>query len=329
MNARTETPAKLLWLGGSWTRRLSARVSRRLSLWAYGAVTSALFGAQTSPLVMRARFERIAATSRASLQRRFPQLTFADHPLQGGPHMESLTATDSPPRAMLYLHGGGYFMGSLASYRRRAVRLSYRCRAEVFVPAYRLSPEHTHPAALDDALAAWRYARKATAGRPLLVTGDSAGGGLALALLLRLRDLSEALPHAGVLLSPWTDLTASGDSVETNRERDRWFTKSHLCNWARHVVGEADARLPYLSPVFGDMSGLPPLLLMAGSDELLLDDARRVHCAARRAGVAAELLVGTDMQHDWPLALPWLQESREAWRRLAKFVEQHAGCTSL
>ena len=292
---------------------------RWLSLRGYGLVTSALFGAGTPPLVMRRRFEFLGATPRAALQRRYPTLKFGDHAV-GRLAIESIRAVAAPARAILYLHGGGYFMGSPASYRRRAMRFSFRCGAEVFVPDYRLAPEHPYPAALDDALAAWRWLRRTVCDQPLHVVGDSAGGGLALALLLRLRDLGEPLPDAAVLLSPWTDVTASGASVNTNRGRDLWFTRAHLESWARYVVADADPRSSYLSPAFGSLAALPPLMLLAGEDELLLDDTLRVHRAALSAGVASELLVGRGMQHDWPLALPWLPESREAWQRMAHFL---------
>jgi acetyl esterase/lipase len=297
----------------------SATWMRWLSLRGYVLVTSALFGAGTPPLVMRRRFELLGATPRATLQRRYPKLKFGDHAV-GRLAIESIRAAAAPARAILYLHGGGYFMGSPASYRRRAMRLSFRCAAEVFVPDYRLAPEHPYPAALDDALAAWRWLRRTLGDQSLHVVGDSAGGGLALALLLRLRDLGEPLPDAAVLLSPWTDLTASGASVDTNRGRDLWFTRAHLQSWARYVIGGSDPNSPYLSPAFGSLAGLPPLMLLVGEDELLLDDALRVHRAATSAGIASELLVGSAMQHDWPLALPWLPESRQAWQRMARFL---------
>ena len=296
---------------------------RWLLLRAYGMTTSTLFGASTSPRTMRARFERFGRVSRDVLARKFPELVFADHAV-GALALESVRATLAPSRVILHLHGGGFFMGSPSSYRNRSVRLAYRCSAEVFVPDYRLAPEHPYPAALEDALAAWRHVTTLRPGRPVLVTGDSAGGGLALSLLLRLRELGQPMPPAAVLLSPWTDLTVSGASIEQNRRRDRWLSREHLETWARHYVGIADPRSPYLSPVFADLSGLPPLLLLAGRDEVLLDDTLRVQAAATRAGTDARVLVGHGMQHDWPLALPWLDESRDAWEAIRRFVEEHS-----
>jgi acetyl esterase/lipase len=294
---------------------------RWLSLRAYGLVTSALFGATTPPLAMRARFERLSSNPRARLQRKFPNLVFGDHSADGL-DIESVRAVKSPTRLIFYLHGGAFFMGSPASYRNRAMRLSFRFNAEVFVPAYRLAPEHPYPAALDDALAAWRFVSDLRKDVSIFVAGDSAGGGLSLSLLVKLRDLRQNMPNAALLLSPWTDLTVSGQSVEGNRRKDLWFTRKHLEQWASYYVGGADARSPYLSPVFADLSGLPPLLLLVGEDEVLIYDALRVR-EATSAGTDVNVLIGKGMQHDWPLTLPWLDESRLAWEVMRRFIEEH------
>jgi epsilon-lactone hydrolase len=256
------------------------------------------------------------------MQRRFPKLVFADHAVNGLA-IESVCAVESPARVILYLHGGAFFMGSPASYRNRAMRLSYRCQAEVFVPDYRLAPEHPYPAALDDALAAWWFVKAQRPHTAIFLAGDSAGGGLSLSLLVRLRDSGLVMPNGSFQLSPWTDLTISGSSVDGNYGRDLWFTRKHLEAWARYYVGQADARSPYLSPVFADFSGLPPLLLLVGEDELLLDDTLRVRDAAASVGIDVRVLIGKGMQHDWPLTLPWLDESKYAWNTIRRFVEGH------
>ncbi len=294
---------------------------RWLSLRGYGLVSSILFGATTPPQTMRARFERLNRVPRDALQRKFPKLAFGDH-TAGGLAVESVCAVESPTRVILYFHGGAFVMGSPASYRNRAMRLSYRCEAEVFVPEYRLAPEHPYPAALDDALAAWKYVKSLRRDTPIFVAGDSAGGGLSLSLLVRLRDLGLAMPNGSFVLSPWTDLTVSGPSVDANRHRELWFTRRHLETWATYYVGRSDARSPYLSPVFAKLSGLPPLLLLVGEDEVLLDDTLRVRDAANAAGTDVRVLVGTGMQHDWPLTLPWLDESRLAWDVIRRFVHK-------
>ena len=296
---------------------------RWLSLRGYGLVTSTLFRATTPPLKMRARFERLSRVSRKKMQRKFPKIVFGDHSV-GEVAMESVCALESPARVILYLHGGAFFMGSPASYRNRAMRLSYRCNAEVFVPDYRLAPEHPYPAAFDDALAVWKFVKGFRPNAPIFVAGDSAGGGLGLSLLVRLRDLGVAMPSGAFLLSPWTDLTVSGASVDGNRSKDLWFTRRHLEIWAGYYAAGTDRRSPYVSPVFADLSGLPPLLLLVGQHELLLDDALRVRDAAASAGTDVRVHLGKGMQHDWPLTLPWLDESRLAWSAMRNFVEERA-----
>jgi epsilon-lactone hydrolase len=300
----------------------TGRFTRWLSLEAYGLVTSALFRAHTTPDALRARFERFGRVSRAELLRKHPRLSFEDHAL-GSLRMESVRARESPKRSVIHLHGGAFIFGSRASYRNRAMRLSYRLEAEVFVPDYRLAPEHRFPAALEDALVVYQYVRALRPRAPVFVTGDSAGGGLALSLLVRLRELGEPMPAGAILLSPWTDLSISGASVDGNRKRDRWLTRAHLQEWSTYYAGDADRRSPLLSPVFADLSRLPPLLVLAGANEILKDDAARVTSAAARAGTEARLLIGEGMQHDWPLTLPWLDESRSAWAEMVEFVRHH------
>ena len=300
-------------LKSSWKRWLSLR--------AYGLFTSALFGAETPPLVLRARFERFAAVSRETMVRKHPTLAFQDH--YAGPlWIESVCAVDHPRSVIVHLHGGGFIMGSPVSYRNRAMRLSYRCDAEVFVPDYRRAPEHPFPAALDDAVSSFQYVRALRPHAPLLVTGDSAGGGLVLSLLVRLREKGAAMPDGAILLSPWTDLSVSGGSVETNHGRDRWFTRAHLERWARYYAANTDPHDPLMSPAFADLSRFPSLVVLVGEDEVLFDDAVRVRDAAVRAGTDARLLIGPGMQHDWPLTLPWLDESRHAWKVMGAFVDE-------
>jgi acetyl esterase/lipase len=268
---------------------------------------------------MRARFERFARTPREKLQRKYPSLVFEDHRF-GDRAMESTRAVEAPTCVLMHLHGGAYFMGSPASYRSRTMRLSYRCNAEVFAPDYRLAPEHPAPAALEDAVDAWCMLRSLRPGVPILVSGDSAGGGLALALMVALRDQGLPLPDGAVLFSPWTDMSTSGRSIDDNHRRDVWLSRAHCEAWAGHYVGTLDPRDPRLSPVFADLVGLPPLLTIVGDQEVLLDDARRVHENALAAGVASTVHVGRRMQHDFPLTLPWLAESRDAWSSIAAFA---------
>lgn len=299
-------------------RWLSA-VQRWLAVRAYGLFARSLFGATTPPAVMRARFERFAVRSRESIQRRFPRVRFDEYRL-GRLAIETVCAVREPRCVLIHLHGGGFLFGSSASYRDRARCLSFRCEAEVFIPDYRLAPAHPFPAALEDALAAYQYVRALRPKLPVLVSGDSAGGGLALSLLTQLRDAGDPMPDGAVLLSPWTDLSASSASLDRNRRVDVWLSRAHLETWGRHYAAGVHLRDPRMSPVFADLHGLPPLLILAGEHEVLLDDALRVADRARRAGTPVDLHVGPGMQHDWPLTLPWLDESRRAWAAIRHFV---------
>jgi monoterpene epsilon-lactone hydrolase len=302
---------------------------RWISLRAYGVFASTLFRVHTPPEVMRARFERFARVSRGSLLRKHPQLVFEDHRL-GKLELESVCAVRDPRCVVIHLHGGAFVFGSIATYRNRAMRLSYRLGAEVFVPEYRLAPEHPYPAALEDALATYQYVRALRPLAPIIITGDSAGGGLALSLLVRLRERGERLPDGAILLSPWTDLavttppaagTADPD-LNQGRERDRWLSRAHLERWGRYYAGSTELSAPLLSPVYAELHGLPSMLVLAGEHEVLLDDALRVVERACSAGTDARMLIGRGMQHDWPLTLPWLDESKEAWRAMAAFVAE-------
>lgn len=293
-------------------------IERWLAVRAYGLYTSTFFRAGTSPQRMRAQFERWASASREELRRKYPHLRFEGHPIEGLA-MESVCAVPAPRCAILYLHGGGFLFGSIPSYRQRAMRFSFRCDAEVFVPEYRLAPKHPFPAALDDALTAFQYVRATRPGVPIFVTGDSAGGGLALSLLVRLRDQMQQLPAGAIMLSPWLDLS----SCQRTLRGDRWLTSAHLQRWSQYYVGAADAANPEISPIFADLSQLPPLLLLAGEQEILLDDAMRATERALSAGSCARLIVGKGMQHDWPLTLPRLEESKQAWRAMQMFVDEH------
>jgi epsilon-lactone hydrolase len=325
MTLRTVGASSRSAQGASQRSARSPAWKRWLSLQAYGLVTRTLFGANTSPRTLRARFERFSRSSRESLQQKYPGLTFEDHGTDSL-RMESVMAAAAhgaaaPRPVILHLHGGAFIFGSLESYRNRAMRLSYRFEAEVFLPEYRLAPEHPFPAALDDAVAAYWRVRALRPHAPIVVTGDSGGRGLAASLLVRIRELRGPMPAGAILLSPWADLSVSGASVETNLGKDRWLERAHLEQWASYYVARSDPRTPLLSPVFADLSSLPPLLVLVGEDELLLDDATRIVDSARRHGTDARLLVGERMQHDWPLTLPWLDESRAAWTEMRRFVE--------
>jgi len=220
--------------------------------------------------------------------------------------------------ALFYLHGGGYVAMSPKTHRSLTGAFAKR-GFRVFAPDYRLAPEHPFPAAVDDATAAWR-AFRAEGDGPACVAGDSAGGGLALALMMRLRDAGERGPDAACLFSPWTDLAATGASVCANEERDPMLVASGIATTAAAYLGGADPTTPLASPLYGDFAGLPPLIVFVGDTEVLLDDSLRPAERARAAGVPIELRVEPDMPHVWPFLNRLMPEGRRAMDEAAAFL---------
>jgi monoterpene epsilon-lactone hydrolase len=219
---------------------------------------------------------------------------------------------------LFYLHGGGFLVGSPRQFRYVARQFA-AAGFDVFMPSYRLAPEHVFPAALEDALAAWRAL--AAAGRgPIVLAGMSAGGGLAVSLMLRLRAEGLPMPVATALFSPWTDLAATGPSTRTNEACDAMFTRKTLLIGARAVLGTASARDPLASPIYGDLVGLPPMLVHAGADEALRDDATRLVDRARAAGVDAQLELWPDVPHSWQL-MPFIPEATESTLKAVAFFK--------
>lgn len=227
-------------------------------------------------------------------------------------------------RVIFYLHGGGYVICSPRTHRDLLWRLARTCGARVLAPDYRLAPEHPHPAAVEDAVISYRWLLKSGV-KPsrVAVMGDSAGGGLALALLQKLRDKKIPLPACAVCLSPWTDLTASGGSMRTKKRKDPLLSPEAIEKFARHYVPDGELSQPSISPLFGAYKGLPPLLIQVGTAEVLLDDARRVAEKAAAAGVKTEITVWPGMIHVFQALAFYLKESRTAIRDIGTFVERH------
>jgi len=240
----------------------------------------------------------------------------------GRPGEFSTVPGSDPSRVLLFFHGGGYCSGSIASHRRMVTEAGRACGARTLAVGYRLAPEHPFPAALDDALAAWRFLRSGgVEASRIVVGGDSAGAGLTLALLQRLRDAGEPLPASGWLVSPWTDLTMSGATLTTKDADDPLIHKGYLEELAAAYVPPGTDRWdPGLSPLFASLSGLPPLLVQVGSEETLLSDAARLAEAAGAARVAVTLEVWPRMIHAWPLWNARLEPGRRALAHLGAFV---------
>jgi len=244
----------------------------------------------------------------------------------GGIKAEWVSAPDADAgRAVLYLHGGGYVIGSINTHRSLAARLSRASKARVLVIDYRLAPEHPHPAAVDDSVAAYRWMLgQGLKPARIAVAGDSAGGGLTVATLVAIRDAKLPLPGAGACLSPWVDMEGIGESMTTKADVDPIVQKAGLLQMAAAYLGGKDARTPLAAPLYADLSGLPPLLIQVGTAETLLDDASRLAERARKAGVTVSYEPWDSMIHVWHLFAPMLDEGQQAIDRIGEFVRKQA-----
>jgi monoterpene epsilon-lactone hydrolase len=274
------------------------------------------FGAPADVATMRARLDAAAALFQRPSDVRYEPID------AGGVPAEWTIAPDADAeRALVYFHGGSYNAGGIGSHRALCTQLARASRLRVLSVEYRLAPEHPHPAAVEDACAALRFVWKSGfAPSQVGLAGDSAGGGLALAALVALRDAGDPLPAAAALLSPWTDLTLSGASFLGKADVDPMIVPGVLAIARdRYVAGQA-ADAPTISPLFADLAGLPPLLVQVGTDECLLDDSTRLADRASDAGTDVVLEVWDDMIHVWQAFFSMLPEGREAIDAIAAFL---------
>ncbi len=237
------------------------------------------------------------------------------------------TACNEPcDRVVLYLHGGGYTAGGLDYAKGFGAMLATQTQVSVLCAAYRLAPEHKFPAAQDDAVDAYQYLLDAGyLPEHIAIAGESAGGGLALSLVLRLRDEGKPLPACIVGISPWADLTLSGSSYNNNVRLDPTLIRESLAYYViAYAAGHEDEA--YVSPVLGDYTGFPPTLLFAGSDEILLSDAKTVHKRLKKAGVESKLVIGEGMWHVYPLY--GRPEGKEAIDEMSAFIRTRLGLES-
>ncbi len=244
--------------------------------------------------------------------------------LGGIPGEWSIAPGSDAARVLIYFHGGGYCSGSIASHRRLVTEAGRAAAARTFAVEYRLAPEHPFPAAFDDALAAWRFLRaQGIAAKNIAVGGDSAGGGLSIALTNRLRTDGEEQPACVWLISPWTDLTMSGSTIVSKDAVDPMIRKAYLEELASsYVPAGMDRKDPRVSPLFADLTGFPPTLVQVGSDETLLDDAVRFAAAAGAAEVAVTLEIWPHMIHAWPVWNARLESGRRALANAGTFMRQ-------
>ena len=236
-----------------------------------------------------------------------------------------ITEGADPDLRLLYLHGGGYVSGSGAFYLAMAAHLSAAGRCVVLLPDYRLAPEHRFPAAIEDCIRAHEWLRTSGPAGPgpakaTFIGGDSAGGGLTLATLLALRDRQRPMPAAGIALSAFADLTLSGGSIRSEGESDPIMSPRCLPDFVNLYLGDADARHPLASPVFGDYTGIPPLLFQVGEHEIIRDDTVRTAAKARADGVAVTLEVWPGMFHVFQSHEPLLPEGRQAIEHIGTFM---------
>jgi phosphinothricin tripeptide acetyl hydrolase len=246
--------------------------------------------------------------------------------LAGGVPAEWLIpAGISNGRVVLYLHGGSYMSGSPNSHRSLVANIAIASKARALVLDYRLAPEHPHPAAVDDAVAAYKWLINGHVDpQHLAIAGDSAGGGLSIALLLSLRDSNIPLPAACVCLSPWTDLAFTGESWKSKAKADLIIYDYKELAFAKMYMGGLDPKTPLVSPVYADLKGLPHLLVQVGTDEVLLSDSTRLVERAKQAGVDAVIDEWERMQHVWQFAASFIPEGRRAIDRIGEFIDKWA-----
>ena len=243
----------------------------------------------------------------------------------GLPGEWSMAPGSDASHVLLFFHGGGYCSGSILSHRRLVTEAGRAAGARTLAIEYRLAPEHPFPAALDDAFAAWTFLwTSGIAAEHVVVGGDSAGGGLTIALINRLRDAGERIPGCAWLLSPWTDLTLSGETLVTKDAVDPIIHQAYLAELVEaYVPSDIDRKDPRVSPLYADLKGFPPTLIQVGACETLLEDSARFAAAAGAANVAVTLEVWPDMIHAWPMWNAHLEPGRHALSNAGEFIRRH------
>jgi len=225
-------------------------------------------------------------------------------------------------KLLLYLHGGGYIVGGCDMHRQMVSHIARAGRIHALLPEYRLAPEHKFPAAVDDAVAIYRtLLGMGIKAEDIIFAGDSAGGGLAVATLLALRDAGDNLPAAVVLLSPFLDVTGSGDSMRTRAAQDPWFRAEDLPIVADHYCESHQQRFPLVSPVFANVEGLPPMFIQVGDHETLLSDSERLADECIAAGIDVELQVWPEMWHVFQMFAAKMPESRQAIKKMGAYIQ--------
>jgi acetyl esterase/lipase len=273
-------------------------------------------GVDAPPAEWRSKFQDMCDT--------FPlpaQAMFEPVDADGVPCLKVAMPSADPAKLVIHYHSGGYIMGSAHGYREFACRLSQATGATVLLPDYRLAPEHPYPAAADDALTAYNWAARHWQPGSIVVSGDSAGGGLCLATLMSVRDAGGPNPAAGVAISPLLDLAGEGLSCETNKHADPLIDQNMIVTMGQVYIGEIDPHLhPRASPLWGKHHGLPPLFLTVSASEVLLDDVTRLAASVKAAGGSALTSYPEGMVHIWTI-FPFLPEAQASMAEIGAFVK--------
>jgi len=303
----------------------SAKVSLRASVLRHGTrlLLRPVLSGNMTPVQQRKRLTFITNLMKFLA----PRGTLTSQQMLGGVPTEWVENIHSGVQGyMLYLHGGAYAIGSPQSHRNLTAHLAKLCCLRVAAIDYRLAPEHPFPAAVDDALAAYRgLLDMGVEAQDIVIAGDSAGGGLTLACALSIRDTGLPLPSALVVLSPWTDLTNSSESMRNNADSEVMLSLAGTNNYAKLYLQGTDPRTPLASPLHANLAGLPPTLIQVADIEVLYNDATRYAEASKRAGVETVLQVSPNLWHVWQLYAGQMPEADDAIWRISNFVGTHLG----
>jgi monoterpene epsilon-lactone hydrolase len=236
-----------------------------------------------------------------------------------------IDVNEKTQRTLLFLHGGAYNIGSIDSHKELAAQLGIAAKANVLLIDYGLAPENAFPAGLNDAEMAYQWLlRQGYKASSITIAGDSAGGGLALALAMKLRDSNVPLPACLCLISPWTDLTMSGESIRVNATKDIMLNPAWMRQLAHNYAGPDHLANPLVSPHYGEYKGLPPIIVQVGADELVLSDSERMASKAKESGVDISLEVNPDMWHVWHVHAAYMPEAKKALKKLGRFIISHS-----